>query len=127
MAFSPDGKRLAACGWYGVVAAWDVETGKELYRKDAHDFWADCLAFSPDREGTFLATAGRDRSIKIWDGRTGEDQRTLWGHDRDVKTLAFHPGDPTVLVSGSEDQTLRIWDVVAPARSGTFCAATRRP
>jgi WD40 repeat protein len=72
LAFSPDGRRLAAASWdinrgaTGEVKLWDVATGTEILTLPGHV----CVAFSPD--GRFLAGVGGDvlraGLIKVWDG-----------------------------------------------------------
>ena len=65
------------------------------------------LAYTPD--GTQLAAAS---AIGIWiyDARTGEALRLLTGHTDYVRCVAFSP-DGTVLVSGSYDGTVLLWDL----------------
>src|SRR5947209_4969541 len=64
VAFSPDGKTLAAGGWDGSIRLWDVATSKELRQFVGHKGWVKSVAFSPD--GRTLISAGRDRDIHIW-------------------------------------------------------------
>jgi WD40 repeat protein len=64
MAFSPDGKRLAAGGWW-TVHVWDVGTAKAAKVFEGHRGTVRGLAFSPD--GKRLASASEDSSVLIWD------------------------------------------------------------
>jgi WD40 repeat protein len=59
----------------------------------------NAIAFSPD--GTLLASASDDKTIRLWDIQTGKEVLTLCGHNEFVKSVAFHPQTPTILVSGS--------------------------
>ncbi|MEL6929234.1 MAG: AAA-like domain-containing protein, partial [Cyanobacteria bacterium J06600_6] len=65
------------------------------------------VRFSPD--GKTVATAGRDRSIKLWQ-RDGTLLKTLFGHDGAVWQVRFDPEQQTI-ISGGEDQTVMVWDL----------------
>ncbi len=63
VAFSPDGKTLAAsCGQF--VKLWDVESGREFASLEGHDGLILSLAFSPD--GQLLATGGGDMLVGLF-------------------------------------------------------------
>ncbi|MFM6322971.1 MAG: WD40 repeat domain-containing protein, partial [Microcystis panniformis] len=49
-----------------------------------------------------------DNTIKLWNGSTGQEIRTLKGHEGTVKSVNFSP-DGKTLVSGSEDKTIKLW------------------
>lgn len=68
-----------------------------------------CAAFSPD--GRFLAAAGTDSIIRIWDPTTGKPVSGLKGHDGNIYNVQFSP-DGRFLASGGIDLTIRLWEVV---------------
>jgi WD40 repeat protein len=68
------------------------------------------LVFSPD--GSPLASAGDDRTIRVWETRTGGAFNALAGHTDWVRALAFFP-DSHHLVSVGDDRTVRVWDIAA--------------
>ena len=58
-------------------------------------------------DGTWLATASLDRTVRIWDAATGQ-QRAFTGHTKEVTAVVIAP-DGTWLAS-SDNPSVRIWD-----------------
>ncbi|MBO0920018.1 WD40 repeat domain-containing protein [Cellulomonas sp. zg-ZUI222] len=71
-AFSPDGRTLAIAHQSGYVVAWDVEQDREVGRMD-HGFWATGVEY--DAAGSFIATVGYDRSVRVW---RADDLTEVW-------------------------------------------------
>lgn len=75
------------------------------------------MAFLPSSEVITLAIGGTDRKVHIWTRSDGPFIRsvTLSGHEDWIRALAFQapstPDDPLVLASGSQDGTIRLWNV----------------
>ena len=65
-------------------------------------------AVAPAR--SWLACAGLDGTVRIWDVATGREQAVLDAHTGSVWAVAVAP-DGSWLASGSDDWTVRIWDV----------------
>jgi WD40 repeat protein len=112
LAFSPDGRTLAAGLRGGEVVLWEVATARERGRFQAHPKirWSGgmALAFSPD--GRTLASASEDGTIRLWEPATGKRLAELPGHRGPVGSLAFSPNGKA-LVSASVDTTALVWDV----------------
>jgi WD40 repeat protein/serine/threonine protein kinase len=124
--FSPDGRCLATSGnrrasqgrvYPGEIKIWDPVSGKELCTLEGSEERAwSALAFSPDSQ--WLATGHKDKSLNIWDVRTGRKKRSFRGHTVAVQCVAFSP-DGRFLASGGApgwdyehpDGELKVWDV----------------
>ena len=62
------------------------------------------------RDGRFLATAGHDKLVYLWDIANGQLRRTFRGHTNSIYKVDFHP-DGNLLASGSTDGTVRLWPI----------------
>jgi WD40 repeat protein/serine/threonine protein kinase len=96
VAFSRDGRLLAATSNTGGTRVWEVATRREIVRLAGS---ARRVTFHPD--GCRLATAHEDKLVRLWDVITGHELHTLKGHSQPVETVAFSP-DGQRLASGSQ-------------------------
>lgn len=120
--WSPDGTRLLAGEYTGMVLVWDAITGQELFRFTDHDNKIGNGGrgrWSPD--GTQIATWSMDNSARLWDAANGELLHTLEGHTGEIVSAFFSP-DGTHLLTISEDSTARIWDAATGEMQLTYTA-----
>lgn len=67
-------------------------------------------------DGSLIATGGLDRTVRLWDTRSGEQARVLMGGHRDwVRAVAFSP-DGKQLASAGDDGAVRLWDPLSGER-----------
>ncbi len=116
VSFSFDGRTLAAGYEDGSVLLWEVPSGRLLQRLDGHSDEITSVEFSPVEN--FLATAGDDSLIILWDLDNEPVEKTqLIGHEKSVLSLAFSP-DGRTLASGGVDDGIFLWDVDSGSHSG---------
>jgi hypothetical protein len=65
VSWRPDSNILASCSSDGTVRLWEMNDGKSIKRWNAHGGGAESVAYTHDGH---IATAGRDRRAKLWDG-----------------------------------------------------------
>ena len=127
IAFHRDGNTFASGSRDENVFLWDlnqldampqclsVPKEEGTHQPYAHEVFS--LAFSSD--GTMLAAGYRDHFVRLWTLQTSADKLIaldnpvkLECHSKEVQSVAFHP-DPEIrmLASGSNDQTLLLWDL----------------
>jgi platelet-activating factor acetylhydrolase IB subunit alpha len=86
----------------------NLKAKRELIKKTKED--AKDEEEKKDSGIEYLASGSRDKSIKIWEVKTGRCIITLIGHDNWVNDLVFHPNGK-FLLSVSDDKSIRIWDL----------------
>ena len=102
--FSPSGNQLVYAGLFLPAFVWDFTQEKVVAQFPANAEFD--LRFSPD--GSRLAGACSDRSIRVWETATWQEMAALTGHENPAFRLLF---DPTgqMLISASFDGTVRRW------------------
>ncbi|KAF9174153.1 HIR complex subunit [Mortierella sp. AD010] len=86
----------------------NVENWRGVKRLSGHESDVTDVAWSP--ENTYLASAGLDSKIIIWDGRTFDRVITLDQHQGFVKGLTWDPVGK-YMASQSDDKSVRIWRI----------------
>ncbi|MFC6080436.1 caspase, EACC1-associated type [Sphaerisporangium aureirubrum] len=109
IAFSPDGKILAAGSADKTVRLWDLAARASSTFALDHPAVVYGTAFSP-ADGGILATGGDDGTVRLWDLDRRAVAAVLTGHGATIWEVAFSP-DGTILASTSSDRTVRLWDV----------------
>src|SRR5262249_31489480 len=73
------------------------------------------VAYRPD--GAQLASAGDNRTVRVWDAATGELLHSLTDHTGSVLSVAYRP-DGAQLASAGDDRTVRVWDAATGEPAG---------
>ncbi len=107
VAFRPDGQQLAAAAADGTIRVFDVASGAERLKIEAHADWATAVCYSAD--GTKIASASRDKTVKVVDAETGAVVAGYSEHNVPVRAVAFAADGKSVLSAGAD--SVHLWNV----------------
>ncbi|CAD8118039.1 unnamed protein product [Paramecium primaurelia] len=96
-----DGALLLNCSWKDLKIL-------ELNKLDGHQDQVNSVCFSPD--GNIQASGSGDKSIRLWDVKTGQQKAKLDGYNDYVRSVCISP-DGNTLACGSDDKSILLWDV----------------
>jgi WD40 repeat protein len=130
LAFSSDGRRVAVAQEGGALMVCDGHTGAETQRLADQDLRAEmfkemtggkmanqvrALAISPD--GKWVAAAGSDTTVYLWEAATSKEVLRLPGHEAEVSRVAFSPDGRTLFSYGQDGQGY-VWDLKPQSAAG---------
>lgn len=132
-AFSADEKRIVTASQDGTAIVWVTETGERGPPFTGHQGPIYSAAFSPD--GQWVATGGYDKRVLLWKPSDVQPYdyaklaagatiappkfRELDGHNAGVRSVEFSR-DGKLLISGSHDNTVKVWDAETGKSFKTF-------
>ena len=111
--WSPNGEILA-CAVKNDIKLYEFSdnssTGYKLtITLEGHRGQVNSVVFSPD--GFMLASGSSDKTVKMWDIKTGRCIRTFKGHTEKVNYVVWNNyKDRSIIYSGSDDKTIKWWD-----------------
>ena len=93
-----------------TVKMWSLGSSAPNFTLEAHEKGGvNYVEFYAGADKPYLLTTGDDRTVKVWDYHSKSCVQTLEGHTNNVSFAIFHPNLP-LIISGSEDGTIKIWN-----------------
>lgn len=120
LAFSPDGEWLAS-GSFREVKFW--KRPHQLTRRVLAPPAIEITSLAVSANRTQAAVAFITGAIQIYDLKTGQAGALCQGHQGQIPGLEFTPWGEH-LVSGGQDQTVRLWDTRTGQQVGGFTVGT---
>jgi WD40 repeat protein len=109
VAWSPDGRHIAAGGWDPAVSVMDANGRLEFFLRGHTDaaYWLDWSL-----DGTRLLTGSADGTARIWEltRQVGTEVQTFSARAGEITGVAFSP-DGTQVMTRSENSVLDLWDL----------------
>ena len=109
IAFSADGRMVAAGLTNSTARVWDLAGGREPTVLGDHADGVTAVAFSPDGRVLATASGGWDNTARLWEISSGRELAVIEGHSEGIDSIAFSP-DGRLLATASRDGTARLWD-----------------
>ncbi|EEQ33244.1 wd-repeat protein [Microsporum canis CBS 113480] len=114
---SPDSQTLLSNSHDSTARTWDI---RPFAPADRHIRTFDgaptgleknLIRASWDAKGEMIAAGSGDRSVVVWDVKTGKLLYKLPGHKGTVNDVRFTPADEPIIVSGSSDRTVMLGEL----------------
>lgn len=109
---------LATAGFDHKIRFWEAATGACYRELPYNDSQVNCLRITPDKQ--FLAVAGNPH-VRLYEIPSANDNPLLTfdGHTANVTNVGFQK-DRKWMYTGSEDGTVKIWDIRSPGHQRNF-------
>ncbi|GJJ72771.1 coatomer subunit beta' [Entomortierella parvispora] len=92
----------------GTVKIWSLGSSVANITLEGHEKGVNWVDYYYGGEKPYLITAGDDCLVKVWDYQNKTCVQTLEGHAQNVTFASFHPDLP-IIISGSEDGSVKVW------------------
>ncbi|KAJ3196488.1 Coatomer subunit beta' [Irineochytrium annulatum] len=115
--------RMLTCADDKTVKLWDCAdiTRGPVATYTGHHHYVMAVVFDPTANGEEFASASLDGTVKIWRiNSPNEPIRTIQAHNKGINALGYSSSSPWLLATGSDDQTVGVWDLRDGGRVATL-------
>ncbi|TYZ60888.1 hypothetical protein PybrP1_001460 [[Pythium] brassicae (nom. inval.)] len=114
--FAADHLLWASCSGDRRICCWDLEHSPATASLvlDGHVGEIQALAFPPTASGspaTTLLSAALDKTVRLWDTRSGKCERIVARTAQPAFSMQFDPSDSRFFASGHQDGSVSVWDL----------------
>ncbi|XP_046846412.1 ribosome biogenesis protein WDR12 homolog [Xenia sp. Carnegie-2017] len=105
---------ILSCSWDHTIRVWDANSGINKHTLTGGKAF-NCISYSAHSK--LIASGGADRHVRLWDHRIRDGavfQKALTSHDGWISCLYWSPNNQHMLISGSYDKMLLLWDTRSP-------------
>ncbi|XP_077544094.1 actin-interacting protein 1 flr [Haemaphysalis longicornis] len=110
--YSPSGFYIASADQTGKIRIWDTVQQEHILKNEFQPFVGIVkdLAWSPDSQRIMAVGEGRERFGHVFMAETGTSVGEIGGHSKQINSCDFRPTRPFRIVTGSEDNTVGIYE-----------------
>ncbi|VEN53481.1 unnamed protein product [Callosobruchus maculatus] len=110
--YSPSGFYIASGDQSGKVRIWDTVNKEHILKNEFHPFGGPIkdIAWSPDNQRMVVVGEGRERFGHVFMSETGTSVGEISGQSKPINSCDFRPARPFRIITGSEDNTIAIFE-----------------
>ncbi|KAK9883553.1 hypothetical protein WA026_001732 [Henosepilachna vigintioctopunctata] len=110
--YSPSGFYIASGDQSGKVRIWDTVNKEHILKNEFHPFGGPIkdIAWSPDNQRMVVVGEGRERFGHVFMSETGTSVGEISGQSKQINSCDFRPCRPFRVITGSEDNTIAVFE-----------------
>ncbi|CAH1109792.1 unnamed protein product [Psylliodes chrysocephalus] len=110
--YSPSGFYIASGDQSGKVRIWDTVNKEHILKNEFHPIGGPIkdIAWSPDNQRMVVVGEGRERFGHVFMSETGTSVGEISGQSKPINSCDFRPSRPFRVITGSEDNTIAVFE-----------------
>lgn len=110
LSFNPkDPNTFASASLDRTIKVWGLGSPVAHFTLEGHEKGVNAIEYFTGGDKPYIISGADDKLLKVWDYQNKTCVQTLEGHTHNVSVACFHPTLP-LIISGSEDGTVRLWN-----------------